>query len=123
MLLDSNLIIYAAQPHRAALRAFIAHEVPFVSVVSKIETLGYPDLDASEAQFLNDFFDAADVLPISPPVVAEAIRCRQQRRMSLGDAFIAGTALSYDLQLATHNTEDFVWIDELEVFDPLTENE
>jgi predicted nucleic acid-binding protein len=39
--------------------------------------------------------------------------------MSLGDALIAGTALSRELRVVTHNTSDFDWIDELEVFDPL----
>lgn len=122
-LLDSKLIIYAAQPRGDALRGVIAREAPFVSVVSKVETLGYPDLEASEEQFLTEFFDAADVLPISFPVAAAAIRCRQQRRMSLGDAFIAGTALSHDLRLATHNPGDVTWIDDLEVFDPLDQVE
>lgn len=122
-LLDSNLIIYAAQPSHDELRSFIAREVPFVSVVTKVETLGYPDLDGAEEQFLTDFFDAASLFPISPPVVAEAIRQRQQRRLSLGDAFIAGTALSHDLRLATHNTGDFAWIDDLDVFDPLNVGE
>jgi predicted nucleic acid-binding protein len=40
--------------------------------------------------------------------------------MSLGDALIAGTARSPGLPLATHNTEDVAWIEELEVIDPLT---
>ena len=39
--------------------------------------------------------------------------------MSLGDALIGGTALSRDLRLATHNTEDFAWVKELEIIDPL----
>ena len=39
--------------------------------------------------------------------------------MSLGDALIAGTALSNLLRLATHNTDDFDWIDELKVIDPI----
>jgi len=39
--------------------------------------------------------------------------------MSLGDALIAGTALSHGLPLATHNTKDFAWVEELEVIDPL----
>jgi predicted nucleic acid-binding protein len=41
--------------------------------------------------------------------------------MSLGDALIAGTALSHQLRLATHNTSDFNWINELEVFDPISD--
>ena len=48
MLLDSNLIIYASRPEHSALRTFIARQVPFVSAVSKVETLGYPDLTEEE---------------------------------------------------------------------------
>ncbi|PSQ68784.1 MAG: PIN domain nuclease [Bacteroidetes bacterium QH_1_64_81] len=119
MLLDSNLIIYASRPAHSALRAFIARQVPFVSAVSKVETLGYPDLTEEEKQFLEAFFDAAEMLPVSQPVITQAIQLRQQRRMSLGDALIGGTALSRDLRLATHNTEDFAWVEELEIIDPL----
>ncbi len=119
MLLDSNLIIYAARPEHEALRDFIAREVPCVSVISKVETLGYHGLGENEKRFLQEFFDAADVLSASQSMIDAAIRLRQQRRMSLGDALIAGTALSHGLPLATHNTEDFAWIEELEVVDPL----
>lgn len=119
MLLDSNLIIYASRPQHAALRTFIAREVPSVSAISKVETLGYPDLTEAETQFLEAFFEAAEVLPVSQSAITEAIRLRQERRMSLGDALIGGTALSHDLRLATHNTEDFDWIEELEIIDPL----
>ena len=119
MLLDSNLIIYASRPQHAALRTFIAREVPSMSAISKVETLGYPDLTETETQFLKAFFEAAEVLPVSQSAITEAIQLRQERRMSLGDALIGGTALSHDLRLATHNTEDFDWIEELEIIDPL----
>lgn len=119
MLLDSNLIVYASQPKHGALRDFIAREAPYVSVISKVETLGYHDLAENEKRFLEAFFDAADVLPVTQSTTAVAIRLRQRRRVSLGDALIAGTALSHGLSLATHNTEDFAWIEELNVVDPL----
>ena len=118
-LIDSNLIIYAAQSEHDELRGYIADEAPFVSVVSKVETLGYHGLDTDAKAFLEDFFGAAAVLPVSQNVVEEAIRLRQKRDMSLGDALIAGTATSRELRVVTHNTGDFDWIDELEVFDPL----
>jgi hypothetical protein len=41
--------------------------------------------------------------------------------MSLGDALIAGTAVSHGLRVTTHDTDDFDWINELEVFDPFAE--
>jgi predicted nucleic acid-binding protein len=118
-LIDSNLIIYAAQSEHDELRGYIADEAPFVSVMSKVETLGYHGLDTDEKAFLEDFVGAAAVLPVSQNVVEEAIRLRQKRNMSLGDALIAGTATSRELRVVTHNTGDFDWIDELEVFDPL----
>ena len=117
--IDSNPIICAAQSEHDELRGYIADEAPFVSVVSKVETLGYHGLDTDAKAFLEDFFGAATVLPVSQNVVEEAIRLRQKRTMSLGDALIAGTATSRELRVVTHNTGDFDWIDELEVFDPL----
>jgi len=41
VLLDSNIIIYAARPEHQALRRFIAEHAPAVSVVSYVEVLGY----------------------------------------------------------------------------------
>ena len=41
MILDSNLIIYAAKPEYPGLRRLIAARSPVISVVSKVEVLGY----------------------------------------------------------------------------------
>ena len=71
-LIDSNLIVYAAQSERDELRGYIADEAPFVSVVSKVETLGYHGLDTDEKAFLEDFFGAAAILPVSQNVVEAA---------------------------------------------------
>ncbi len=120
-LIDSNLIIYAAKPEHEELREYIATEAPVVSVVSKVETLGYHKLGVKEQTFLEDFFEAATILSVSQNVVEEAIRLRQKRSMSLGDAMIAGTAICYGLRVVTNNTNDFDRIDGLEVFNPLAE--
>lgn len=119
ILLDSNLIIYASRSEHQALRTFIAREAPFVSAVSKVETLGYHGLGEQEKTFLDEFFGAAEVLPVSEGVIASSIQLRQRRRMSLGDAIISGTALTHGLTLATHNTDDFEWVESLDVVDPL----
>lgn len=41
MLVDRNIIIYAAQAAYAQLRRFIAEHAPAVSAVSYVEVLGY----------------------------------------------------------------------------------
>lgn len=63
----------------------------------------------------------AEVLPISQAVLIRAVALRQQRRMTLGDAIIAGTALVYNLTLVTRNVDDFRWITDLSLLNPLEE--
>jgi predicted nucleic acid-binding protein len=119
MLLDSNILIYAAQPEHAALRRFIAEHAPAVSVISYIEVLGFDRLKESERSLLEEFFEAAEILSLSDDVVQQAVRLRQQRRMSLGDSIVAATALVHGRTLVTCNTEDFRWIPNLSLLDPL----
>jgi predicted nucleic acid-binding protein len=119
MLIDSNIIIYAAQPQHAALRQWIAQHAPAVSAISYVEVLGYHRLALAEKQALELFFAAATMLPLSQPILAEAVKLRQQRKMTVGDALIAATCLLHKLTLVTHNTKDFTWIAGLTVFDPL----
>lgn len=121
MVIDSNIIIYAAKPEFAALRQYIAEQTPVVSAVSYVEVLGFHLLSADERQLLEAFFAATEILPLSQEVLDQAVLLRQQRRMSLGDALIAASALVYNHVLATRNLRDFTWIDGLTVIDPLAE--
>jgi predicted nucleic acid-binding protein len=96
MLLDSNIIIYAAQPDNGKLREFIAKHEPVVSALSYVETLGYHRLNEIEKLLLEEFFSVSLVIPISQSVLNRAVVLRQIRRMSLGDAIIAVTGLSHN---------------------------
>jgi predicted nucleic acid-binding protein len=119
MLLDSNAIIYATQPEHTRLREFIAAHTPSVSAVSYVEVLGYHMLSQAEEALLHQFFAASTMLPIDEDVLDQAVRLRQQHKMSLGDALVAATALVHRLVLITHNVDDFGWIDGLTLIDPL----
>src|SRR6516165_1852410 len=118
MLIDSNIIIYAARPENAALRQFIAEEEPEVSAVSYVEVLGFHKLTEAERVHFEKFFAAATVLPLSQAVLERAVKLRQAKKMTLGDAFVAATALLYGHTLVTRNTKDFEWIAELTLLNP-----
>jgi toxin FitB len=118
MLIDSNIIIYAAQSDHHSLRQLIADHSPFVSAVSYVEVLGYHRLTQQERQAYEAFFAAAPILPISENVLEEAMRLRQRRKMTLGDALIAGPAIVHKLILVTRNTKDLAWIAGLSVSNP-----
>lgn len=118
MLLDSNIIIYSV-PEHSELRRLIAERSPFVSAVSYVEVLGYHRLLEEHRRLFQDFFASTIVLPLSQGVLDRAVQLRQQRRMTLGDALVAGTALAHGLILVTRNAADFQWVSELPLYNPM----
>jgi toxin FitB len=118
MLLDSNIIIYAAQADHADLRRLIAEHAPAVSAVSVVEVLGFHRLLEVERQHFEQFFANATVLPLSDSVIYQATKLRQRKRMTLGDALVASTALVHSRRLVTRNAKHFAWISELQLLNP-----
>ncbi len=119
MLADSNIIIYAAQRDDLDWRQFFGEYELAASIVSYIETLGYQNLSEEEYLILETIFQDIELLQLTPEIADRAIELRQQRRMGLGDAVIAATALVHDRTLVTRNTRDFRWIVNLRLLDPM----
>jgi toxin FitB len=119
VLLDSNIIIYAARLEHHKLRRLIAIHTPAVSVISYVEVLGFHRLTDADKQYFEDFFLVSPILRLSADVLDRATWLRQQRKISLGDSLIAATALVHDRQLVTANTDDFRWILGLRLMNPL----
>lgn len=122
MILDSNIIIYSTKPEHNFLREFIAKNSPTVSAVSYVEVFGYHKLTVEEKELFEEFFHSTRIPPISKEVISRAVKLRQTKKMTLGDAPIAATALVNNVVLVTNNTADFDWIDELKLFNPLDKN-
>jgi len=106
------------KPEHQVIRQFIAEHSPAVSAVSYVEALGYHKLVDSERVLLEKFFRTAKILSLTRPILKRAVKLRQLRKISLGDALVAGTALVKKLVLVTRNTEDFKWIDGLSLLNP-----
>lgn len=119
MLLDTNIIIYAADPRYPQLLNLVGDPTSAVSLISFVEALGYHGLTATERITLERFFSNMEVLPIPDRVAHEAVRLRQQRKMGLGDSIIAATALLHGRKLVTRNLADFQWIPGLQLLNPL----
>lgn len=119
-LLDSNIIIYAATPQFAFLRALVKEPDIAVSAVSYVEVLGYHLLTLQDRFDFEEIFANVFMLPVSPAVLDQAVKLRQGRRMKLGDALIAATASVFNCTLVTRNTSDFHGLPGLRVSDPLS---
>jgi len=119
MLLDSNIIIYAGEPEYDYLRNFITDKNPQVSVISKIEVLGYHKFKPQTIEKIKKLFEVLPIIPITNEIVNQAIFLKQQQKISLGDSLVASTALIHNIELVTANTKDFKWIPDLKLINPI----
>lgn len=119
ILLDSNILIYLVQKEHEALRQWLLTTQPAYSLISKVEVLGYWNLSSIQAQAIAAVLSPMREIALTARQCEQAISLRQQRKMSLGDALIAATALDHNLPLATRNTKDFDWISGLHLINPL----
>jgi predicted nucleic acid-binding protein len=123
VLADSNILIYATQPEHTQLRQWLLDTLPKVSVISRVEILGYHKLQETEQAALTELLDILELVYLTPACYEIAIQLRQRQKLTLGDALIAATCLEQNYALATANIGDFGWIEELKAFNPLVETD
>lgn len=119
VLIDSNIVIYSAQPGYDTLTRWLQKKNIGISDITRIEVLGYFRLLLEDKVYFEKFFDKCDTFPITNTIVLEAISLKQQQKMSTGDAIIAATALVHKLPLVTANTKDFNLVKKLRVINPV----
>ena len=118
---DSNILIYYLNrtlPHAARARAdrWIT-EGAAISVITRIEVLGYPQT-ADELRRAAGLIDSFTEVPLQEAIVQRTILVRQQHRIRLPDAVIAATALERGVPLVTRNVRDFQGISGLTLLNP-----
>ncbi len=120
-LIDTNVIIdFLAGRFTGKNLQFITSIVssqPSISVISKIEVLGFNTTIAHE-NLLKSFIDELNIVQISPEVVDACIAIRKEHRIKLPDALIAATCIAHQLTLITRNTSDFTGIVEIKSINP-----
>lgn len=89
-----------------------------ISVITRIELLGWPMITQEEIGKIDAFISDATVYPLSEPVVQKTIAIRQSQKIKTPDAIIAATAVVHGLTLLTRNTVDFRTIPELKFSNP-----
>lgn len=97
-------------------------DVPRLSVISKIEILGWNAPTEAEAKKCLDFVSDSRIYPLSDEIVEKTIWIRQlQQKPKLPDCIIAATALIHDMVLLTRNESDFSKIPGLRFVNPFVE--
>lgn len=121
-LIDTNVISHLfAEKLPEAGKEFIINVINtnfIISVAIEIEVLTYHE-SPDKMPLIEEFINLATILPLDKEVTKKAIELRRnQRKLKLGDAIIAATALVYELTLITNNMKDFINIPGLKVIDP-----
>ena len=120
-LIDTNAVIdYLGKklpPSGMSFLHTVVDQIPNLSIISKIEVLGYK-LPADSYEVLRGFINDSHVLMLSDDIAERSIELRKQQKIKLPDAIIAATALVYNFEIITRNTADFKNIIGLTVIDP-----
>lgn len=92
----------------------VIDEIPNLSVISKIEILGFNTTD-EHYSLLTSFINDSNIYDLSDEIVVQTIKLRKKSKIKLPDAIVAATALIYDYALITRNISDFKNIEGLNV--------
>jgi toxin FitB len=121
LLVDTNILIYHTEGIREASEflAGIINDGYFnISILTKIEFLGWNRHTVEGFDKCRRLVEAANVFPVGDAVANRAIELRRRQNIKLADAVIAATALVGNLRLATRNVADFRGIEGLETLNP-----
>jgi toxin FitB len=121
-LIDTNTMIYyfdgkfTDQKHETIHRIFQSSFC--ISVISKIEFLGWDKFSDDIKVRARNFIDNAEVFLLSEDIVEETINLKNSKRIKLPDAVIAATCLVHGHTIVTRNTKDFSGIKNLKIYNP-----
>ncbi len=120
-LIDTNTVIdYLGRKMPEAGMAFlneVLDSTPKVSVITKIEVLGF-NAPNEHSLLLENFMNDVSLIELNAAIVERTIAIRKLYKTKLPDAIIAATALVHELTLVTRNTADFKNIAGIKLLDP-----
>ncbi len=121
-LIDTNILIYFlndALPETS--HGFIDSIMDDdfnISVISKIELLGWKNHTSVSYHQAEQFIDNATLIDLNQAIVQQSIKLKRQYTIKLPDAIIAAACLVNGLDLITRNTDDFKQITTLSTINP-----
>ncbi len=118
-LIDTNIAIeYLDRTLSAGGYAFVGNIPVLLSVITRIELLGWQKISPSVSARLETYIGNAFIYSLDEPIILKTIELRQQYKIKTPDAIIAATALVHDLTLLTRNLPDFKQIPSLTLINP-----
>ena len=81
----------------------------YISVINKIELLGFSSITKEEELKFTELINAAEIIELNENIVTSTINIRKTYKTKLPDAIIAASALFNNLTLITRNTQQYCY--------------
>jgi predicted nucleic acid-binding protein len=119
VIFDTKVLIYLSK--YVLKPEVILREKAAISVITKIEALGFSFSKAEEHKLLYDICNELEIVPLSDSIAEQTINLRANNRIKLPDAIIYATALVQGVPLITNNIADFKSLgNKVELINPFT---
>ena len=79
----------------------------FISVINRIELLGFKEINKNESEAINSFIANSTIFDLEEDIIIETIKIRKNYAIKLPDAIIAATCLVNNCSLISNNIKDF----------------
>jgi predicted nucleic acid-binding protein len=101
--LDTNAIIDFLKQKTGAidLVSLIAENECFISVITKLELLKYPEITLSEEELILDIFQVIPIIYLNNDIETETIAISRATKLKLPDAIIGATAILYGAKVVS----------------------
>ncbi len=120
-LIDTNILIYhtkGSQPATDLITNLIAQHSFNISILTKIEFLGWDKHTPDGFEKCNRLIENANIYPVDDDIASKAIELKRKVKIKLADSVIAATALLNNLKIVTKNIDDFNGIEGLDFENP-----
>lgn len=98
--LDTNVVVYLLA---GKLEPGLPAGSYFVSVVTELELLSYPEMTGAEEAAILGFLSEIEVIDLSAEIKREAVRLRKESGLKLPDAIVCATAKIKSATLLTND--------------------
>src|SRR5690348_11537589 len=96
IVLDTNIVLYLLAGD-GTISEFLENKQAYLSVITELELIGYPDITIKESQQIKSFLEGCTVIEINDEIKSIYTTLRRKHRLKLGDAVVAATAIYLDL--------------------------
>lgn len=124
-LFDTNVFIYYLNAFREVDQYFsidfLKANSVFISVVTEIELLSFPQITAQEKKIILGMLKSFRLIPLSQDVKVITIGIKSKGKIKIADAIIAASAIFCNAILITRNVADFKKISKLHLIDPFSD--